>query len=347
MGLHLLGRIAAFSMDTCYFEAIADSGTTTGGVGISIDDCGITFGGGSSKAYSNSITENFFNSNCEMPVLVGRTQLTTISTNAVLLAAGGGYFVDSGSTKTVFVNELIGNVDVSSTGAYDWSQGDAGIGVNSAKRSNAYLTINTATNTGVDIYRSGSTVNFNGIRFRDGTNASDFGRIGWNSGSIRHEALTAFDFYVNGTRNLYADATRLFPNPDNTMSLGTAGNRWSVVYSATGTINTSDENEKQDIASLDAAELSTASAIKGLVKKFRFKDAVASKGDAARVHVGVIAQEIKAAFEANGLDAGQYGIFCSDTWTDEETGEEKQGWVFGMKNSWPSSLLRYEVTHDY
>jgi len=323
VGLHLLGRIAAFSVDTCYFEAIANSGTTTGGVGVSIDDCGITFGGGSSKAYSNSITENFFNSNCEMPVLVGRSQQTTISSNAVLLAVGGGYFVDSGSTKTVLVNELLGNVDASSTGAYDWLQGDAGIGINSAKRSNAYVTVNTEANTGVDIYRSGSTVNFNGIRFRDGTNANDFGRIGWNSGVIRHEALTSFDFYINGTRNLYADATRLFPNPDNAMTLGTAGNRWSVVYAATGTINTSDENEKQDIASLEAAELATAAAIKGLVKKFRFKDAVSAKGDQARIHVGVIAQEVKTAFEANGLDAEKYGIFCSDTWTDEETGEEK------------------------
>jgi hypothetical protein len=323
VGLHLLGRIAAFSVDDCYFEAIANSGSTTDGVGISLDDCGIVFGGGASKAYSNSITENFFNSNCEMPVLVGRAQQTTISTNAILLAAGGGYFVDSGATQTLFVNELFGNVDTSSTGRFGWVGGNAGIGLNDPARSNAFVTVNTGSLTGVDIYRAGSTVNFNGIRFRDGTNASDFGRIGWNSGSIRHEALSSFDFYINNTRNLFADATRLFPNPDNTMSLGVAGNRWTTVFATTGTINTSDQNEKQDIAALNAAELATAAALKGMVKKFRFKDAVETKGDQARIHVGVIAQEVKAAFEANGLDASEYGIFCSDTWTDEDTGEEK------------------------
>ena len=50
---------------------------------------------------------------------------------------------------------------------------------------------------------------------------------------------------------------------------------------------------------------------------------MSAKGDAARIHVGVIAQEVQDVFEANGLDVNQYGIFCSDTWTDEETGEEK------------------------
>jgi len=58
--------------------------------------------------------------------------------------------------------------------------------------------------------------------------------------------------------------------------------------------------------------------IKGLIKKFRFKDAVAKKGDAARIHVGVIAQEVRDAFTAEGLDATRYGLFCSDTWWERE-----------------------------
>ena len=118
-------------------------------------------------------------------------------------------------------------------------------------------------------------------------------------------------------------STAVQAGSDNAYSMGSASFRWSVVYSATGTINTSDENDKQDISALDAAELATAVAIKGLIKKFKFKDAVEAKGSSARIHVGVIAQEVKAAFEANSLDASDYGIFCSDTWVDEETSEEK------------------------
>ena len=106
------------------------------------------------------------------------------------------------------------------------------------------------------------------------------------------------------------------PRTDNITSLGTSSKRWSVVYAATGSINTSDATLKQDIEELDTAELSVATAIKGLIKKFRFTDAVSNKGDDARIHVGVIAQEVEQAFVAAGLDPRQYGMFCEDTLED-------------------------------
>jgi hypothetical protein len=107
------------------------------------------------------------------------------------------------------------------------------------------------------------------------------------------------------------------PAADGTQPLGGASNRWSEVFAASGTINTSDEREKQDVAALDAAELRVAVALKGLVKKYRFKDAVKSKRDAARIHVGVIAQEVVAAFAAEGLDANSYALLCYDEWEAE------------------------------
>jgi hypothetical protein len=109
------------------------------------------------------------------------------------------------------------------------------------------------------------------------------------------------------------------PGADNTQSMGTSDFRWSVVYAGTGSINTSDANQKQDIADLDETEKEVAIAIKGLIKKFRFRDAVLAKGSDARIHVGVIAQDVKAAFEAKGLDASRYGMFCLDTHEDGTT----------------------------
>jgi hypothetical protein len=103
---------------------------------------------------------------------------------------------------------------------------------------------------------------------------------------------------------------------DNTENLGAAGTRWATVYAGTGTINTSDVNLKQDVDDLDAAELSVATAIKGLVKKYRFKDAVEAKGDDARIHVGVIAQEVEQAFVGAGLDPRRYALFCEDELED-------------------------------
>jgi hypothetical protein len=110
------------------------------------------------------------------------------------------------------------------------------------------------------------------------------------------------------------DGAQMYPSPDNILKLGFPSFRWTTVYATTGTINTSDANQKQDIASLDDAEKRVAVAIKSLIKKYRFKDAVAEKGDAARIHVGAVAQEVQAAFVAEGLNPARYALFCSDTW---------------------------------
>jgi hypothetical protein len=122
-----------------------------------------------------------------------------------------------------------------------------------------------------------------------------------------------------------------------TQNLGIASKRWKEVFAANGTINTSDERQKQDIRDLSAAETAVAIRLKSLVKAFRYKDAVALKGDAARVHVGVIAQEVKAAFEAEGLDGFEYGILCYDQW-GQKLDEEKNvlieaGDSFGIRYS--------------
>ena len=110
---------------------------------------------------------------------------------------------------------------------------------------------------------------------------------------------------------------------DNELDLGATGARWDDIYATNGTIQTSDRNEKQDIDVLSDAEQRVAVAAKGLLRKFRWKDAVAEKGDDARIHFGIIAQDLQAAFAAEGLDAGDYAMFIHTTWTDEETGEEK------------------------
>ena len=106
---------------------------------------------------------------------------------------------------------------------------------------------------------------------------------------------------------------------DNTADLGNISYRWDDVYATNGTIQTSDRNEKQDIDVLSDAEQRVAVACKGLLRKFRWKDAVAEKGDEARTHFGIIAQDLQAAFAAEGLDAGDYAMFISTTWWETQT----------------------------
>ena len=117
-----------------------------------------------------------------------------------------------------------------------------------------------------------------------------------------------------------AKTGEVYPGGDGVRNLGAAGRRWATVYATTGTINTSDENEKQDIRDISVAEKAVASTIKSQMKAFRFKDAFEKKGDDARIHFGVIAQSVSEAFEAEGLDANRYGVFCSDTWWTDADG---------------------------
>ena len=109
---------------------------------------------------------------------------------------------------------------------------------------------------------------------------------------------------------------------DNDGDIGAASYRWDDIYATNGTIQTSDRNEKQDIEALTDAETRVAVAAKGLLRKFRWKDAVAEKGDEARTHFGIIAQDLQDAFTAEGLDAGDYAMFISSTWTDEDGVEQ-------------------------
>jgi hypothetical protein len=110
---------------------------------------------------------------------------------------------------------------------------------------------------------------------------------------------------------------RLEPGTDGVIDLGSASYRYQDIYATNGTIITSDGRSKVDVADLSDAENRVAQAIKGLVRKFRYADAVTLKGDDARIHVGVVAQDVIAAFMAEGLDPMRYGIVCYDEWPEE------------------------------
>ena len=137
---------------------------------------------------------------------------------------------------------------------------------------------------------------------------------------ITRTSLSGASIDLNSTAGTQVQVVdgALRPWSDNNKTLGTAALRWSVVYAGTGAINTSDSRAKQDTAPLDDTEKRVAVAVKGLIKKFRFRDVVQAKGEGARFHVGVIAQEVMDAFQAEGLDSMRYGLICYDEWAAED-----------------------------
>lgn len=58
---------------------------------------------------------------------------------------------------------------------------------------------------------------------------------------------------------------------------------------------------------------------------FQYLDAVATKGESAREHIGVVAQQICSAFEKHKLDACDFGIVCHEQRPAEEAEFEEDG----------------------
>jgi hypothetical protein len=168
---------------------------------------------------------------------------------------------------------------------------------------------------------------------------------GGSSGAATYTAVYAGTngvyFNVNGASRFQMTESQFRPQTDNSYTLGNGSQRFSVVYAGTGTINTSDERLKQQITTDLAPELKAWAKVNFC--KYRFNDAVKIKGDGARWHIGVIAQQVKEAFESEGLDPFAYGILCYDEWDEEEEVLDDNGTVINNKRAAGNRYgIRYE-----
>lgn len=115
------------------------------------------------------------------------------------------------------------------------------------------------------------------------------------------------------------------PGSNDIYDLGSNSLRWDDVYATNGTINTSDSALKQDVVAISEAETRVAQALKGLLRKYRWISSVEAKGDAARYHFGIMAQDVKQAFEDEGLDPFEYAMLTKAVeWVVEETEGEPE-----------------------
>lgn len=149
-------------------------------------------------------------------------------------------------------------------------------------------------NDGSKTFRTTHTINFN---VNDGKNAVYIGIANSDTGNSQ----------------FFFEERRLRPN--SICDLGTSSFQFRDCYLQNSPIVSSDERLKQDIADVPEAVFRAWGRVG--FKQYRFKEAVEKKGSDARLHVGVIAQHILAAFEAEGLDATKYGIVCHDSWEDQ------------------------------
>ena len=177
---------------------------------------------------------------------------------------------------------------------------------------------------GISVVRSGGQCAVLNRTTSDGTiidfrkDGSTVGNIACNVGNLVVEGSAA-----TGKSGIEFGGAEWYPRDggaraDNAIDLGNSSFRFDDIYATNGTIQTSDQNEKQDIASATTKELNVAKKLSTLFKTFRWKDKVTEKGDKARTHSGIVAQEVQAAFSAEGLDASNYGLFTIGTWWEKE-----------------------------
>lgn len=131
-------------------------------------------------------------------------------------------------------------------------------------------------------------------------------------GICRLYAMTDGSDTVGQGLNVTYDAC--YPSRNNALTSGSSTHRWKAVYAVNGTIQTSDENMKEEIGEIPEAVFKAWENVKFV--QYKFKEAVKEKGEKARFHIGLIAQRIVAAFEAEGLDAFAYGLVCRDALED-------------------------------
>jgi len=131
-----------------------------------------------------------------------------------------------------------------------------------------------------------------------------------------------YGLWFTGTGSIYMGGTNksFSPLADNSNDLGRLNNRWDDVYATNGTIQTSDANDKSNIADSDLG-LSFVSQL--TPRKYTLND-----GDSSRTHYGLIAQEVKTVLDNNNINTSDFAPYIKGEILDtnnQGTGEYKYG----------------------
>ncbi|MGU3629832.1 tail fiber domain-containing protein [Comamonas sp. C24C] len=159
-----------------------------------------------------------------------------------------------------------------------------------------------ATASLIDFVTGGSDIDYDvRIQASSGNGSIGNGSLSFTCGDVR---LLAGTTMFGGT---------LRPFTDNAYSVGTTIFRPTQLFAVSGTINTSDGREKTEPKEVEDAVLDAWGEVRIIC--YQWLHAIALKGaGAARIHYGVIAQQVRDVFAKRGIDATIYGFLCYDKW---------------------------------
>lgn len=111
---------------------------------------------------------------------------------------------------------------------------------------------------------------------------------------------------------LVLDGSNLRPEVTAVTDLGSSTFRFRDCYLQNAPNVSSDATYKTAPEAIPDAVLDAVGDVN--IVQFKMLTSVALKGDAARQHVGVIAQQVVQAFASHGVDAMEYGVVCYEEW---------------------------------
>ena len=194
------------------------------------------------------------------------------------------------------------------TGCKSWEVKNVGM-QQTTKAINSTIEKSATADTSSELTEEGFKISGNGLT----------GSFDWSDTTPENQYFALYQGTTQqgriGGDGTYKSLSHVRPITNNVASLGVNSARWTEVFAINGTINTSDANYKQQIQEIPESALRAWGKVK--FKQYKFNHAVNAKKEKARWHYGVIAQEVKEAFESEGLDAFEYGLLCYDKWEDE------------------------------
>ena len=277
--------------------------------------------------------------------LIKGTGATTVTSDA-----SGNIIINSTDTNTQTITGVKGNSESSyRTGNVNLTA--ANIGAAASSHTHSYLPLSGGTlsgalntsevrsggnNSELALYGSASDVFGSAIKLHGISDTMDD-----PGGSSRKGVLE----FQGGSANTYSTLlltsahfwTNVHIAPElSTNNLGTSNHRWNNAYLTSNPNVSSDSRIKSFIDDIPDTVLDAWENIKW--RQFKMNDAIEEKGDDARLHTGLIAQEVNGAFSEKELDPTKYGLYCYDEWgfVEDEEGnikfdEEHSGNMYSIR----------------
>ena len=147
-----------------------------------------------------------------------------------------------------------------------------------------------------------------------------------------------YDGYVSLV--YYSNSSYLYtlrPSPDACIDLGMSNYKYRNIYASNGTIQTSDEREKEDFSKLDDRHMELF--LKLLPKSYKMID-----GTSGRTHIGFVAQDVEKAMNECGIsDLDFAGLIRSPVHkvVDGVETEEIEDYMYGLRYEEFIGILTY------